>query len=61
MIDHYLRKRWDEESGRYVAESWVQLNVLGFSWRTSSLKVFIDPGNRLAGPSEKKRKERADA
>lgn len=37
MIHHYLTKYYDEDKAKYVAESWIQINILDFCWCILSL------------------------
>lgn len=42
MIHHYLTKYYDEEKAKYVAESWIQINILGFCWCISKKVTQMD-------------------
>ena len=49
MIHHYLTKYYDEEKAKYVAESWIQINILGFCWCISKRSVEIAPEVKIDG------------
>ena len=49
MIHHYLTKYYDEEKAKYVAESWIQINILGFCWCISKRSIEITPKVKIDG------------
>lgn len=41
MIHHCLTKYYDEQKAKYIAESWIQIDILGFSWCISKKIIQI--------------------
>lgn len=41
MIHHYLTKYYDEKQAKYIAESWIQINILGFCWCISRQSIDV--------------------
>lgn len=42
MIHHYLTKYYDEKQAKYIAESWIQISILGFCWCFSKRTIHLE-------------------